>query len=106
MPLIPLFIQNELESGDGDELISQFNFCNPFDTIFPIADGATSQLDKQHLWGLFTGIATLVIIPRPDSAASMLIGIMPSMIMNIVCKPALEIEVIAKPSLIIEVEIK
>ncbi len=37
--------------------LSQFNFCDPFDHVLPPVDGTISALDRQHLWGLYTGIA-------------------------------------------------
>lgn len=37
--------------------ISAFNFCDPFDHILPVADGTVSALDRQHLWGMYAGIA-------------------------------------------------
>jgi len=59
MPLIPLFVQNELDASDTDlaDRLSAFNFCDPFDHILPFSDGTVSALDRQHLWGLYTGIA-------------------------------------------------
>lgn len=57
MTFIPHFVQNELEAGDGDTRISTFNWCNPFDTVLPIADGTTDAGDRAQLWGLYTGIA-------------------------------------------------
>ena len=59
MPLIPLFIQNELDSGDVDlaKRLSAFNFCNPFDNILPFTDGSVGSEDRAHLWGLYSGIS-------------------------------------------------
>ena len=65
MPLIPLFIQNEL-NADAANRISAFNFCNPFDHILPVPDGTVSALDRQHLWGMYAGIAAAV----PPSTSS------------------------------------
>ncbi len=56
MPIIPLLVQNELESTDSGILISQFNYCDPFGTVYPISDGNTNAADMQHLFGLFSGI--------------------------------------------------
>ena len=62
MPLLPLFIQNEVGAGAGDRLTA-FNFCNPFDHILPIANSVVSVSDRAQLWGLYSGIAIGVIIP-------------------------------------------
>lgn len=67
MPLIPLFIQNEVGAGDAD-LLSAFNFCNPFDHILPFSDGTVSDLDMQHLWGMATAIP-VEITGAPGSLA-------------------------------------
>ncbi len=58
MTYIPHFVQNELDSGDAGlaKRLSAFNFCNPFDHILPFSDGSIGALDRQHLWGLYTGI--------------------------------------------------
>ncbi len=58
MPLIPLFVQLELDAGDTDlaKRLSAFNFSEPFDHVMPFSDGTISALDRQHLWGLYTGI--------------------------------------------------
>ena len=37
--------------------MSAFNFCDPFDHILPVADNTISALDRQHLWGMYIGIA-------------------------------------------------
>ncbi len=55
MPLIPLFIQNEVE-GIDIERMSMFNFCDPFDHVLPFVDNEIDSVDRQHLWGLFSGI--------------------------------------------------
>lgn len=60
MPLIPLFIQNELDAGDDPERWSAFNFCDPFDAVLPFANSEISALDRQHLWGLSTGISAAI----------------------------------------------
>ncbi len=62
MPIIPIFIQNELQSGAADRL-SAFNFCDPFDHILPFADGTVAALDRQHLWGMYKGIAVGGVSP-------------------------------------------
>lgn len=58
MPLIPIFAQNELDSGDTDlaDRLSAFNFCDPFDHVLPFTDGSIGALDRQHLWGMYAGI--------------------------------------------------
>lgn len=58
MPLIPLFIQNEVGSGAADRL-SAWNFSDAGDHILPFSDGSISNLDRQHLWGMYTGIAVI-----------------------------------------------
>jgi len=58
MPLIPLFIQNEV-TGDASSRLSAFNFCDPFDHILPISDGTVIARDRQHLWGMYSGIAAV-----------------------------------------------
>ena len=35
---------------------SAFNFCDPFDHIMPAPDGVVGASDRQHLWGLYSGI--------------------------------------------------
>ena len=45
-----------VESSSANR-ISAFNFCNPFDHILPAADGTIGTSDRQHLWGLYVGIA-------------------------------------------------
>lgn len=68
MPLIPLFIQNEVDAGDAD-LLSAFNFCDAGDHILPFSDGSVSDLDQQHLWGLYTGIVVAApVVPTPEPA--------------------------------------
>ncbi len=59
MALIPHFVQNELDAGDTDlaNRLSAFNFCNPFDHVLPFSDGTIDALDRQHLWGIYAGIA-------------------------------------------------
>lgn len=57
MPLIPIFVQNELNASEGSR-VSAFNFCNPFDHVLPPVDGSIGALDRQHLWGLYIGIPT------------------------------------------------
>ena len=42
-------------------LLSAFNFCNPFDDVLPFSTGTVSALDRQHLWGLYTGIQAEVV---------------------------------------------
>ena len=44
-------------SLDAD-LVSAFNFCNPFDIVLPPPAGGVSTLDMQHLWGLSTSVVT------------------------------------------------
>ena len=56
MPLIPLLIQNEVNT-DADDRLSAFNFCNPFDHVLPVADGTVDSTDRAHLWGMYSGIA-------------------------------------------------
>lgn len=56
MVLIPHFVQNEINAASAI-LLSAFNFCNPFDTVLPFSTGTVSDLDMQHLWGMYTGIA-------------------------------------------------
>lgn len=55
MPLIPLFVQNELQAAAANRL-SAFNFCDPFDHILPFSDGTIGKTDRAHLWGLYSGI--------------------------------------------------
>lgn len=59
MPLIPIFVQNELDTSDTDlaERLSAWNFCSADDHILPFSDGSISNLDRQHLWGMYAGIA-------------------------------------------------
>ena len=75
MPLIPLFVQNEVEADAADRL-SAFNFCNPFDYILPFADGTISALDRRHLWGMYTITVDVILLaniagrnPALDSVA-------------------------------------
>ena len=56
MVFIPHFVQNELQTAAANRL-SAFNFCDPFDHILPFADSTMTALDRQFLWGLYTGIA-------------------------------------------------
>lgn len=51
--------QSEFDSltASAANRISAFNFCDPFDHILPFADGTVSALDRQHLWGMYVGIA-------------------------------------------------
>ena len=58
MPLIPLFVQNELDASDANlaDRLSAFNWCNPFDHILPFSDGTINAGDRAHLWGMYTGI--------------------------------------------------
>ena len=44
-------------SAGGSGRLSAFNFCNPFDHELPFSDGTVSNLDRAHLWGLYSGIA-------------------------------------------------
>ncbi len=37
--------------------MSAFNFSNAWDDILPLSNGTISALDRQHLWGLYIGIA-------------------------------------------------
>jgi len=56
--LIPHFVQLEVDAGDSPaNRLSAFNFCNPFDHTLPFTDGVISALDRQHLWGMYAGIA-------------------------------------------------
>lgn len=63
--IIPHFVQNELDASDTDldELLSAFNWCNPFDHILPFADGTVGATDRAHLWGLYSGIVVIGIAP-------------------------------------------
>ncbi len=63
MPLIPIFIQNELDTSDTDlaNRLSAFNFCDAGDHILPFSDGSVSGLDRQHLWGMYTGISASTV---------------------------------------------
>lgn len=56
MTLIPHFVQNELDASDAN-LMSAFNWCDPFDHILPFSDGTVGILDRAHLWGMYTGIS-------------------------------------------------
>ncbi len=67
MPLIPLYLHSPLEDSAAARA-SAFNFCDPFDHVLPIPDGTISTLDRAHLWGLYSGIAT--VDPIEDSAAA------------------------------------
>jgi hypothetical protein len=53
-------------AGSAASRISAFNFCNPYDHILPDADLTIDSLDRQHLWGLYTGISATT----PSSGAS------------------------------------
>ena len=55
MPLIPLLVQNEVNT-DASSRVSAFNFCDPFDHVLP-TPGTTSYIARQHLWGMYGGIA-------------------------------------------------
>jgi len=55
MPLIPIYIQNELNSNEGSRA-SAFNYCNPYDHVLPPVSGTIGAADRQHLWGLYIGI--------------------------------------------------
>jgi hypothetical protein len=52
----PLGTEEGITAADAD-LLSAFNFCNPFDTVLPPPDSDVSGLDMQHLWGLSTSVA-------------------------------------------------
>lgn len=57
MPLIPLYIQNELEADDALHL-SLLNFCTVFDEVLPFPwVGSPSEGDKAHLLGLASNIS-------------------------------------------------
>jgi hypothetical protein len=56
MTVIPHFVQNEVNT-DASNRISAFNFCDPFDHILPVAVGTVGPLARQHLWGMYQGIA-------------------------------------------------
>ncbi len=61
MPLIPLFVQNEIQATvAAAKRMSAFNFCNSSDHILPIADGTVSAADRHHLWGMYSGILATV----------------------------------------------
>ena len=81
MPLIPLFVQNELDASDTDldNLLSAFNWCNPFDHILPFADGTIGETDRAHLWGVYSGIVAVVPIE--------VLGIRPALIAVAGLKP-------------------
>jgi hypothetical protein len=64
MPLIPIFLGAEVNT-DAANRLSAFNFCDPFDFIMPLADGGITNLDRQHLWGMYAGIAVEEAIGRP-----------------------------------------
>ena len=51
------FITDPLGVDNQARRMSAFNFCDPFDHILPVADNAISALDRQHLWGMYIGIA-------------------------------------------------
>lgn len=79
MPLIPIFIQNELDTSDTDlaERLSAFNFCSADDHILPFSDGSVSNLDRQHLWGMYTGIvAAGVVAQQPQTSLGHRSGIL------------------------------
>ena len=62
--IIPLFIQNEVDAGDlAANRMSAYNFCNPFDTVLPLANGEIGQADRQHLMGAYAGILALGAAP-------------------------------------------
>ncbi len=49
-----------------DKRMSAFNYCDPFDHILPDVDGTVDAADRQHLWGMYSGIladAPVVGIP-------------------------------------------
>lgn len=48
---------------------STFNFCNPFDAVTPIPDASIVAADRQHLWGLYSGISISVLITNVRWAA-------------------------------------
>ncbi len=50
-----MFIPHFVSQAGADELASAFNWCSSFDDIFP--DDITSDSDKAHMWGMFSGIA-------------------------------------------------
>lgn len=57
-------------AADVSNRISAFNFCDPFDHILPLTDGTVSALDRQHLWGLYSGIAAGSVVfftMQPDT---------------------------------------
>ncbi len=55
--LLILFNQQELDNSDADlaKRLSAFNFCNPFDHIFPFANSVIDTDDRAHLWGVYSG---------------------------------------------------
>lgn len=61
MPLIPLFVQNELDASDTNlaNRLSAFNWCDPFDHILPFTDGTVGAGDRAHLWGMYAGISLI-----------------------------------------------
>jgi len=56
-------------SGDAT-LLSAFNWCNPFDHIFPFPDATVGEADRAHLWGLYSGIAVAAPVV-PDAGESL-----------------------------------
>jgi len=62
---------NQFDPLTSGNRASAFNFCNPFDHILPPVDGDIENLDRQHLWGLYTGIevgtgAPPAVEPNPN----------------------------------------
>lgn len=63
MAFLPHFVQNELDVSDDLLLLSYFNYCNPFDTAMPFADGAITMPDQEHLMGMSVVIPTTTTPP-------------------------------------------
>ncbi len=76
MPIIPLYLLDPVDSNDAI-LLSDFNFCNPFDDVLPFSTGTVSVLDRQHLWGLSIRIAAdipAVAIPQDETGVEQTLG--------------------------------
>ncbi len=66
MPLIPLFIQLELDVSDSDlaARMSAWNFSDPFDHVLPFRDSTIDANDRAHLWGAYNGLLTGFTAPE------------------------------------------
>ncbi len=65
----------ELAGFDPTNRMSAFNFCDPYDHILPPSNGTISEMDRQHLWGMYVGIAADITRVGPPRGSLLLLGV-------------------------------